>query len=76
VATGAPAEEIARIAVSRGAGLIVIGLRRQADRIGARTGSVAHRVLSLAPSLILALPAGSGSLGSFAATPQAAGAIA
>ena len=80
VAAGAPAEEIARVAVSRGAGLIVIGLRRRADRLGARTGSVAYRVLGLAPSLILALPPGSAGIDSAnigsAAAPEATAATA
>ena len=58
VAVGSPAEEIARIAVARGAGLIVMGLRNQEHIFGPRPGSVAYRVLSLAPARVLALPPG------------------
>ena len=58
VAVGSPAEEIARIAVARGAGLIVMGLRSQEHIFGPRPGSVTYRVLSLAPARVLALPPG------------------
>ena len=58
VTVGSPAEEIARIAVARGAGLIVMGLRSQEHIFGPRPGSVAYRVLSLAPARVLALPPG------------------
>ena len=58
VAIGSPPEEIANTAVARGAGLIVMGLRRQEHFLGARPGSIAYRVLGLAPALILALPPG------------------
>jgi nucleotide-binding universal stress UspA family protein len=58
VAVGSPAEEIAEIAVTREVGLIVMGLRRQEHMFGARPGSIAYRVLGLAPALILALPPG------------------
>jgi nucleotide-binding universal stress UspA family protein len=58
VAVGSPAEEIARIAVARGAGLIVMGLRNQEHIFGLRPGSVAYRVLSLASARVLALPPG------------------
>jgi nucleotide-binding universal stress UspA family protein len=58
VAVGSPAEEIARIAVTRGAGLIVMGLRSQERMFGPQPGSVAYRVLSLAPARVLALPPG------------------
>jgi nucleotide-binding universal stress UspA family protein len=58
VAVGSPAEEIARIAVARGAGLVVMGLRSQEHVLGPRPGSVAYRVLSLAPAMVLALPPG------------------
>jgi nucleotide-binding universal stress UspA family protein len=56
IVSGPPAEEIARIAVDRGAGLIVMGLRGQTRLFGARPGSIAYRVLGLAPAMILALP--------------------
>ena len=58
VAVGSPAEEIARIAIARDAGLIVMGLRSQEHMFGPRPGSVAYRVLSLAPARVLALPPG------------------
>jgi len=56
VAYGDPAEEIVRIAKDRHAGLIVMPL--SIDRAqGAQVGSVTYRVLCLANSLVLALPA-------------------
>ena len=58
VTVGSPAEEIAQIAVARGIGLIVMGLRRQEHVFGPRPGSIAYRVLSLAPARVLALPPG------------------
>lgn len=58
VAVGSPAEEIAQIAVARGVGLIVMGLRRQEHMFGPRPGSIAYRVLGLAPAMVLALPPG------------------
>jgi nucleotide-binding universal stress UspA family protein len=58
VAVGSPAEEIAQIAVERGVGLIVMGLRRQGHMFGPRPGSIAYRVLGLAPARVLALPPG------------------
>ena len=58
IGVGSPAEEITRIAVERRAGLIVMGLRNQEHLFGPRPGSVAYRVLSLAPARVLALPPG------------------
>jgi len=58
VTVGSPAEEIAQIAVARGVGLIVMGLRRQERMFGPRPGSIAYRVLGLAPARVLALPPG------------------
>ena len=55
VAYGDPAEEIAKVARDRGAGLIVIGLHGS-PLLGPRMGSVTYRVLCLAPALVLALP--------------------
>lgn len=55
VAYGDPAEEIAKIARDRRAGLIVIGLHGS-PMLGPRMGSVTYRVLCLAPALVLALP--------------------
>jgi nucleotide-binding universal stress UspA family protein len=57
VVAGSPAEEIAQIAVARNVGLIVMGLRTQKHVFGPRPGSIAYRVLGLAPALMLALPA-------------------
>jgi nucleotide-binding universal stress UspA family protein len=58
VTVGSPAEEIAQIAIARGVGLIVMGLRRQEHVFGPRPGSIAYRVLGLAPARVLALPLG------------------
>lgn len=58
VAVGSPAEEIAQIAVARGVGLIVMGFRSQEHMFGPRPGSIAYRVLGLAPAMVLALPPG------------------
>jgi len=55
VAYGDPAEEIAKVARDRGAGLIVIGLHAS-TLLGPRMGSVTYRVLCLTSSLVLALP--------------------
>jgi nucleotide-binding universal stress UspA family protein len=53
-AHGDPAEEIAKIARDRDAGLIVMGLH--ASPPGRHIGSVTYRVLCLAHALVLALP--------------------
>jgi nucleotide-binding universal stress UspA family protein len=55
VAYGDPAEEIAKIARDRGAGLIVIGLHASTV-LGPRMGSVTYRVLCLTSTLVIALP--------------------
>ena len=55
VVFGEPAEEVAKIAADRQAGLIVMGLHASAVA-GARMGSVTYRVLSVAHALVLALP--------------------
>lgn len=55
VAYGDPAEEIAKIARERQAGLIVVGLHGS-PVLGPRMGSVTYRVLCLAPASIVALP--------------------
>ena len=55
VVFGEPAEEIAKIATDRQAGLIVMGLHASAVS-GARMGSVTYRVLSVTHGLVLALP--------------------
>jgi universal stress protein A len=52
---GEPAEEIAKVAGDRDAGLIVMGLH-SSPLLGARMGSVTYRVLCLAHRLVLALP--------------------
>ena len=54
-ASGDPAEEIAKIAADRRAGLIVMGLHAS-PRKGPRMGSVTYRVLCLAQTLVLAVP--------------------
>jgi nucleotide-binding universal stress UspA family protein len=56
VTYGDPAEEIAKVARDRRAGLIVIGLHAS-PLAGPRMGSVTYRVLCLSPAtLVLALP--------------------
>ena len=55
VVFGEPAEEVAKIAADRQAGLIVMGLHASAQP-GARMGSVTYRVLSVAQTLTLAIP--------------------
>ena len=55
VAYGDPAEEIAKVARDRHAGLTVIGLHGS-PMLGPRMGSVTYRVLCLVSSLVLALP--------------------
>jgi nucleotide-binding universal stress UspA family protein len=55
VAYGEPAEEIAKVASDRSAGLVVMGLH-SSPVLGPRMGSVTYRVLCLAHRLVLALP--------------------
>ncbi len=55
LAYGEPAEEIAKVANDRDAGLIVMGLH-SSPVLGPRMGSVTYRVLCLAHRLVLALP--------------------
>jgi nucleotide-binding universal stress UspA family protein len=55
VATGAPAEEIVRIADTRGANLIVMGLH-SGGMLGPRMGAVTYRVLCSTKALVVALP--------------------
>ncbi len=55
IVAGNPADEIARIARERHAGLIVLGLH-SSPFPGPRMGSVTYRVLCMAPVLTLALP--------------------
>jgi nucleotide-binding universal stress UspA family protein len=55
VAYGDPAEEIAKIARDRRAGLLVIGLHGS-PLLGPHMGSVTYRVLCLVSSLVLAIP--------------------
>jgi nucleotide-binding universal stress UspA family protein len=55
IAYGEPAEEIAKVASDRDAGLIVMGLH-SSQLLGPRMGSVTYRVLCLAHRLVLALP--------------------
>jgi nucleotide-binding universal stress UspA family protein len=55
VVYGDPAEEIAKVARDRQAGLIVMGLH-SSPATGPRMGSVTYRVLCLTSTLVLALP--------------------
>lgn len=55
IAYGEPAEEIAKVATEREAGLIVMGLH-SSPLLGPRMGSVTYRVLCLAHRLVLAIP--------------------
>ena len=55
VACGDPAEEIAKVARDRQAGLVVMGLHGS-PLLGPRMGSVTYRMLCLSSTLVLALP--------------------
>jgi nucleotide-binding universal stress UspA family protein len=55
VAHGDPAEEIAKVARDRQAGLVVMGLHGS-PLLGPRMGSVTYRMLCLSSTLVLALP--------------------
>lgn len=55
VAYGDPAEELAKVAQDRQAGLVVMGLHGS-PVLGPRMGSVTYRLLCLCPTLVLALP--------------------
>ena len=55
VLSGDPAEEIVRLAGSRHANLIVMGLH-SSGLLGPRMGSVTYRVLSTTDAFVLALP--------------------
>lgn len=55
VAYGDPAEEAAKVARDREAGLVVMGLHGS-PLLGPRMGSVTYRLLCLAHTLVLALP--------------------
>jgi nucleotide-binding universal stress UspA family protein len=55
VVYGEPAEEIAKVAGDRDAGLIIMGLH-SSPILGPRMGSVTYRVLCLAHRPVLALP--------------------
>jgi nucleotide-binding universal stress UspA family protein len=56
VVTGAPAQEIAKIATDRVAGLIVMGLRGAGGLMAPAVGSTAYRVLTSTPVPVLAIP--------------------
>jgi len=56
VLPGRPAEQIAAFAEARHAGLIVMGIISRRGRFGARPGSNAYRVLTLAPAPVLVVP--------------------
>ena len=55
IAFGDPAEETAKVARDRHAGLVVMGLHGS-PMLGPRMGSVTYRMLCLSPRLVLALP--------------------
>jgi nucleotide-binding universal stress UspA family protein len=55
VVSGEPSEEIVKLAETRNAGLIVMGLH-SSGVFGPRMGSVTYRVLCLTHALVLALP--------------------
>ena len=55
VAYGDPAEEVAKVARDRQAGLLVMGLHGS-PLLGPRMGSVTYRVLCLSSTLVLAVP--------------------
>ena len=55
LAYGDPAEELAKVAHDRGAGLVVMGLHGS-PVLGPRMGSVTYRMLCLVHTLVLALP--------------------
>jgi len=55
VVYGDPAEELAKVARDRQAGLVVMGLHGS-PLLGPRMGSVTYRMLCLSPTLVLALP--------------------
>jgi hypothetical protein len=55
LACGDAAEEIAKVASNRDAGLIVMGLH-SSPLLGPRMGSVTYRVLCLGQRLVLAIP--------------------
>jgi universal stress protein A len=55
VLSGDPSEEAVRLAETRGAGLMVVGLH-SSGLLGPRMGSVTYRVLSLTEALVLAVP--------------------
>ena len=55
VLQGDPSEEIVKLADTRGAGLIVMGLH-SSGLLGPRMGSVTYRVLCLTRAFVLALP--------------------
>jgi nucleotide-binding universal stress UspA family protein len=55
IAYGDPAEELAKVAHDRRAGLVIMGLHGS-PLLGPRMGSVTYRMLCLSKSLVLALP--------------------
>lgn len=55
VVHGDPAEEVAKVVRDRQSGLVVMGLHGS-PKLGPRMGSVTYRLLSLSPTLVLALP--------------------
>jgi nucleotide-binding universal stress UspA family protein len=62
VAYGEPAEELAKVARDRQAGLVIMGLHGS-PLLGPRIGSVTYRLLCLAPTLVLAIPPQTSAIG-------------
>ena len=72
VAYGDPAEELAKVAQDRQAGLVVMGLHGS-PVLGPRMGSVTYRLLCLCPTLVLALPPQPRAVAATAATAAGSG---
>jgi nucleotide-binding universal stress UspA family protein len=71
LAYGDPAEELAKVAHDRRAGLVIMGLHGS-PVTGARMGSVTYRMLCLSNTLVLALPPDRVDAWSTVATPTTA----
>jgi len=76
-AIGSPAPRIAEVARMSQAGLLIVGTRGRSPVVSAVAGSVAQRLLALAPCPVLALPvaaAATGAIGAAVSPPLAASA--
>jgi len=56
VLTGRVADEISKLAVAEGAGLVITALRDRRGWFGAKRGSMSHEILSQAVTPVLAWP--------------------